>query len=116
MAKEQKFYKALQDVYGFIEGERLTGEKTQELVKIVKGAPWRTIEEAYKELYNIKQVKKENKVRKSQFGRLILEGKVIRKILIKISLRDLSKNQQKTLKESQLDIQAAISNFLDDLK
>jgi len=102
--------KALQGVYGFIEKKKLTGEQTQELVKIVKGAPRRTIEEAYKQIE--KQRKEKPKPGRLPAEKAITESEHLIKTLGEIKLGKMKPSEREALKAILMVIKNKIEEFL----
>ena len=106
--------KALQGVYGFIEKKKLTGEQTQELVKIVKGAPRRTTEEAYKQIE--KQRKEKPKPGRSPVEIAITESEHLIKTLGKIEKENLIKKGREELYSKLVEVQERIKTFIKNLE
>jgi len=106
--------KALHDVYRFIEGEKLTGEQTQELVKIVKGAPRRTIEESYKQIE--KPEYKKTKVKKNPVEIAITESEHLIKTLEKIKTENLIKKGREELHSKLKEVQNKIKALIKSLE
>jgi len=102
--------KALQGVYGFIEKKKLTGEQTQELVRIVKGAPRRTIEESYKQIE--KQRKEKPKPGRLPAERAITESEHLIKTLGEIKLGKMKPSEREAFKAILMVIKNKIEEFL----
>jgi len=108
--------KVLQDVYGLVEEKKLTGEQTQELVKIVNSAPRRTIEETYSEFKKSKPKKEKTKLAHSPVEIAITESEHLIKTLENIKTESLIKKGREELHSKLVEVQKRIKTFIKNLE
>jgi ParB family chromosome partitioning protein len=100
----------LRDVYHLIKDRSLTGEQSFEIVKIVKGEPRFTIEEAY-DRWKETEPKKE-KVKRGPVEMAILESVHLTKTLEKIDADELDITRQEMLKDTLIKTLEKIQTLL----
>ena len=100
----------LRNSYNFIKEKNLTSNESLELVKAIKGAPGRTIEESYNELKNLNS--KKVIIKKEDIETAILESKRLIKTLEKTKLIETNSENIESLKENLKKLQKTIESFL----
>ncbi len=112
--RQLKDKEKIKEVHGLIEEKKLTGEQTQEIVKIAKGAPRRTIEKVYKEFKETKPTKE--KAIQEPLGPIFAESNQIIKTLDNIKVEKLIKKGREELYKKLLQVQKRITTIIKSLE
>lgn len=106
----------LRDTYHLVKEKRLTGEQSMELVKIAKGQPRLTIEEAYNQWKETEPKREKIKTGRLPVERAISEGSRLAKTLEKIKVEELHEERREELRQALLEVQKRIRALLAYLK
>lgn len=100
----------LREVFNFLKEKKLTGEQTQELVRVVKSEPRFTTKESYNHLKET--TPKKEKANKEPVKIAISEGMHLVKTLEKIKLEKMKAGDKEALKATLMVIKKKIDDFL----
>ena len=106
----------LRDVFNFLRKEKLTGDESLELVRVVKGKPGFTIEESYNQWKESAPQKSKIKTERHPVEVVISEGLRLSKSLEKIKVEDLLEERRENLRQALLEVQKQIRALLIHLK
>ena len=106
----------LRDSYNFIKENNLASKESLELIKAIKGAPGRTIEEAYNKLKESKPKKEKPKIARSPVETAITESEHLIKTLEKIKTENLIKKGREELCSKLIEVQKRIKVLIKSLE
>jgi ParB family transcriptional regulator, chromosome partitioning protein len=104
----------LRDTTTFVKENKVTGEQTQELVKLINGEPRFTIEEAYKQI--IKAKPKKPKAKKGPLEKAISDSDRLIKTIEKLKSEKLTKEKRGDLHSKLVEIQEKIEKLIKNLE
>jgi len=102
----------LRDVFNFLRKEKLTGDESLELVRVVKGKPGFTIEESYNQWKESEPKKEQAEHERSTIELAVYRGKNLLRSLGEVNAQEIKKREVLELKEILCKIKKKIDDVL----